>query len=268
MRFFLDFPRTWTRALRLRHAALLLALANVTGCGDDLYPVTVTWVVNGLAPTAEACERYGIERIVLTVRDGAQDRTIEGDCEASVFLSDGYEYGGFVTTDSFDYDVVYPYQVEMVGPSGSAIIQLKGTFSALRGDVTPVELPSLDLLAPLGEDGLGTDAVATITGTFSVGSGNQAEACENAGIERVELWVYSVLDFDFESPARVLFAPCEEGVLDSGDPLLDYGDYQVTYVALTAVSGDDFEVVEESEAISVYVDQAGVLDLPAVKFNP
>ncbi len=232
----------------------------LSGCGDDLYPVVVSWAVNGLAPTAEVCERYDIDRVVLTVHDGARDRTMEADCASSLFLSDGYEYGGFVTTDSFEYDVTYVVQIDMLASDGTAIISHKTSFNTGSYDVTPVELNTLDFLSPFGN-------IAAVTGAFSVGSGDQAQACADAGINRVELWVYSVLDFDLEAPAAVLYADCESGVLDSGPPLLDFGDYQVTYVALDYQSEEELTVIEESEPIPVYVDAEGVVDLPSVRFR-
>ncbi len=79
--------------------------------------------------------------------------------------------------------------------------------------------------------------------------------------------MYSVLDSNLESPAWVWDAECASGVLDSKDPLLDFGDYQVVYAAVSYISEEDYEVVEVSEPISVYVDIAGVLDLPAVTFG-
>jgi hypothetical protein len=109
--------------------------------------------------------------------------------------------------------------------------------------------------------------IATVTGSFTVGiSTDLAQACAAAGINRVELWVYSVLDFDYQYYDRALFASCESGVLDSGTPLLNPGDYFVTYVALNYESELRFTVIEESDLISVQVLEPGNVQLDPFQF--
>ncbi|MFT3927996.1 MAG: hypothetical protein QM778_36045 [Myxococcales bacterium] len=251
---------------RLRLALVFFAWASLAavGCSStDDYAVVVSWAVNGFAPSADDCDFYGIQSVRLTVQDGARKRTIEGDCGRTLTLSDGYPYGGYVSTEWFVYGSVYSYQLDMIGTHGESLINAEGTFVADYGDVTPVELPTLDFFAPRAPGG----EIATVTGSFSVGTGELAQDCAAAGINRVELWVYSVLDFDFEYPDRALFTTCDTGALDSGTPLLNAGDYQVTYVALNYTSETNYTVVQESDPIPVLVEQAGAVQLPAVSFT-
>lgn len=244
------------KAFLVLFAALSL---NLVGCNDSQdYAVTVSWAVNGLAPTQAECDFHGIKSVRLTIPDGARNRTIEGDCARSLFLTDGYQYGGFVSTKFFEYGSVYTYNLDMIGTNGEIITQASGTFIAHYSDETPVELPTLDYFAPLALGG----EIATVTGSYAIaGNADLAQACATAGINRVELWVYSVLDFNYEYPVRALYAPCEAGTLDSGTPLLNPGDYYVSYVALNYVSEDSFTVVDESDLLSVYVEQPGSVQL-------
>jgi hypothetical protein len=246
-----SIPRSLARGLASTTACL--ALLSAVGCGEDQYALVPSWAVNGLAPSQETCDLYGIETVRLTIKDGAQTRTIDGACARALFLSDGFEYGGFITTKSFDYDIVYPYWVDMLDRDGKQIIGFNGSVSADYGDVTPVELPTLELFSPRGN-------VATVTGSYSFDTGDLAQACDAAGIETVELWVYSVLDYDLETPDRTL----PGGACASGQPgpaMLDIGDYQIYYVALDA----NLNVVTSSEGQSVYVDGTSTVSLePAV----
>jgi hypothetical protein len=253
------------RPLRPRFLALLLTAlgtsAGLGGCGSGSndYAVVVSYVVNGLAPTPEECAAQGIKSVRLTVESGSRRRSVENACgETSIFLSDGYEYGGFLTTDWFEYGALYRYNLDMLGVNGDVLIPGSGTFTAYYDDITPVELPTLDFFAPRTPGG----EIATVTGSFTVGSGpDLTQACAAAGINRVELWVYSVLDELGEYYDRALYAPCDTGVLDSGTPLLNPGDYWVSYVAMNYVSETNYTVIEESDPISVQVLEPGTVAL-------
>lgn len=254
-------------SLRGLACALLVAALSFSfgGCNsNDEYAVVVSWAVNGFAPTQAECDFHGIKSVRLTIPDGARKRTIEGECARSLVLaSDGFQYGGFVSTEFFEYGAVYSYQLDMIGTNGEVLIPNSGTFVADWGQVVPVELPTLDFFAPVAVGG----EIATVTGSFSVGADEDlAQACAAAGMNRVELWVYSVLDFEYAYPARALYAPCDSGVLDSGTPLLNPGEYYVTYVALDYESEQRFTVIEESDLISVYVDEPGNVPLTPWSF--
>jgi len=272
MRRFLASPRpatcrssTWTRALPLLASALCASM-GLAGCGSghDDYAVIVSYVVNGLAPTADECAIQGIKSVRLTIDSGSRTRTIESACgESTIFLDDGYEYGGFRTTPWFEYGVLYRYELEMLGANGEVLIPGSGTFVADYLDVTPVTLPTLDFFAPRTPGG----EIATVTGSFSVGTNpDLAQACADAGINRVELWVYSVFDEQGEYYDRALYTSCDAGTLNSGTPLLNPGDYWISYVALNYTSETQFVVVEESEAVSVQVLQPGNVDLAPYQF--
>jgi hypothetical protein len=256
---------------RSRYLASLLAFASsslaLAGCGSgtDDYAVVVSYVVNGLAPTQEECAFQGIKSVRLTVESGATRKSVESACgESTVFLDDGYEYGGFVTTEWFEFGALYRYQLDMIGVDGQVLIPGSGTFAADYYDVTPAQLPTLDFFAPRTPGG----EIATVTGSFTVGAGGDlAQSCAVAGINRVELWVYSVLDGTGEYYDRALYAPCETGTLDSGTPLLNPGDYFISYVGLNYVSETNYTVVEESEAVPVTVLQAGNVALDPYVFG-
>jgi hypothetical protein len=259
------------RSLRRRVLPRLLLGAcsglTLVGCGsgEDDYAVVVSYVVNGLAPTPEECAFQGIKSVRLTVESGATRRSVESACgESAVFLDDGFEYGGFLTTEWFEFGALYRYQLDMIGVNGEVLIPGSGTFSADYVNFTPVQLPTLDFFAPRAPGG----EIATVTGSFTVGSGGDlAQTCAAAGINRVELWVYSVLDGQGEYYDRALYAPCEEGTLDSGTPLLNPGDYFVSYVGLNYVSETNYTVVEESEPVPVTVLQAGNVALDPYAFG-
>ncbi len=246
---------------------MLCASLGLTACGagDNDYAVIVSYVVNGLAPTSEECALQGIKLVRLSIDSGTRTRTLESECgESSIFLDDGYEYGGFRTNQWFEYGVLYRYELEMIGVNGEVLIPGSGTFVADYGNVTPVILPTLDFFAPRTPGG----EIATVTGAFSVGeTPDLAQACADAGINRVELWVYSVFDEAGEYYDRVLYTPCDAGTLDSGTPLLNRGDYWISYVALNYTSEAQFVVVEESEAIPVQVLEPGNVALPPHQFT-
>jgi hypothetical protein len=243
------------------HLLSAVVAASCAGCADDdKYALAVPWAVNAIAPSAAVCQREGIDHVRLTIVDGARMRTIDSDCSRSIELSDGYRYGGFVTTKSLDYGVTYPYRVELLDAHGKAIVHDEGSVEARRGDVTPVELPTVQVFDPLGSD-------AIVKGSYSVGRGDAADLCARAGVNRVEMWVYSALD-DVTSPdtepVRALYGECASEKFDSGTPLLSLGDYQITYAALDYQSDGHYSVVKESDPIPVTVAKQGTVTLPKV----
>jgi hypothetical protein len=252
------FARGQTRALGLALGTLLGGCAD-----DDRYALVTSWAVNAQAPSAEVCAREGVAQVRLTLQDGARMRTIESDCTRSLELRDGYRYGGFVTTRALAFDVTYRYRVELLRRDGSAVLDHTGSVFAHRGDVTPVELPTVEVFDPLGD-------AAPVVGSFSVGAGDPAELCAKASVNRVELWVYSALE-DTTSPdtppVHALYGDCASGELVSNGPLLALGDYQITYVALDYQSEAHYSVVDESAAIPVSVDAPRTVTLPKVELS-
>jgi hypothetical protein len=235
------------------------------GCGDDddRYAVVTSWAVNALAPTHAVCEREDIVRVRLTIMDGARERTIETACTRSHELRDGYRYGGFVTTRVFDFDVTYPFEVALLDARGKAVESQRGSIAAQRGDVTPLELPTLERFSPLGD-------AAAVIGPFRVGGDDPARRCEQAGVNRVEMWLYSAFEDLTKTPpqpVRALHTDCALGRFDSRTPLLAVGDYQVVYAALDLRSTDDYRVVKRSDPISVTVERAGTLTLPEIDLD-
>jgi hypothetical protein len=236
-------------------AALLVGLLGSCGQDDDDYDVAVSWLINGLAPDSELCDRYQVESVRLTLLDRDRNRTVESSCSDRVILSDSFEYGGFITNRDFEYELLYRYRVDMLDGNGDVVAGYEGSFEAFYDNVTPVELPTLELFEPIGED-------ATLNGSFDVAPGPNAESCAAAGIDAVEVWLASAADTRFEDPYVVLSAPCEAGELSSGEPLLALGDYQAKYVAVD----EELRVIAESEEFSVLVDGALDITLPAVRF--
>jgi hypothetical protein len=231
------------RAIRLFPQLLAISLCLVvSACSDDEYAVAVSWLINGLPPDDTACEENGVESVRLTIVGHERDRTLEADCSSTIFLSDGFDYGGFITTESFKYDRVYNYKVDMLDANGNVVVGYDGQFEALLGDFTPVELLTLELFDPFGDLG-------AVMGSFTLGEGDLAENCALAGIDTVELWVASATDPDFVDAEILHAADCSAGEIGGLEPVLAFGDYNIKYVALQGS-----RVQRESESFAVLVD--------------
>jgi hypothetical protein len=242
--------------LRERLRALPLLLLAACGSERDDYAVAPSWLINGMAPDEALCATYGVESVRLTIEGSQKDRTLEAACSDRIVLSDGFEYGGFVTTESFDYDKPYRYQVDMLDAQGESIAGYSGSFQAQFGDLTPVELLPLELFWPQGDQ-------ASLAGSFTLDGQNLAKDCESAGIAHVEIWVASVTDPELVDAQPVLSSACSAGKLESDGPVLAIGDYQAKYVALDA----EDRVVTESEVFSVFVDEPLEVTLPPVRLS-
>jgi hypothetical protein len=256
---------------RLRFAwTLAAATAPVitAGCssGHD-YAVTVTWLINGTAPSEELCEEQGVERVRFTVRSSSKRRTLETDCDSTIVSGwDGLAYGGLRTTVSFDFGVPYDYEVQMIDSAGNAIPTLGygDTFQIHYGDELPVELAPLELWDPE------RSPIASVFGSWSIGgAGPDSASCALRGATEVAIEIASSTDAAFEDYVEIAHAPCADGVLDTRQPVLAEGEYVVRYVLFSA----DDEALEEipladgDQLIPFSVKQPGELPIDHVDFS-
>lgn len=221
------------------YACLFMLLASCGfGTGND-YAVTVTWLINGSAPSLALCKANGVDRIRFTVRTPSKKRTLEAPCESSVGLVD-YEtgdtlpYGGFTTTDSFRYEVSYRYEVAMLDRNGAPLpgLSYEDSFQVYLDDEQPWPLRPLELFAPLGPTAV-VDAQWDIAG-----SAPTAESCAQLGATEVAIDVASSTDYDFVDPVEVARASCVDGRLVTEERVLAEGEYWIRYVALDAAESE------------------------------
>lgn len=249
--------------LRFPQVVLLTALASSGACGFDVgedYRVTVTWLINGTAPSRALCDENGVDRIRFTVFGPGKERSIEADCAESLTLDDGYDYGGFDSTRSFEYDVTYRYRVEMLDAAGRPLPDLaySDSFRVYYGDFTPWVLTPLELYAPAGR-------TAAVTGEWTI-EGRKANAadCDRLGAVAVGIDFASSTDPDFVDPWEIVRADCAAGIVISEEAVLAEGEYNVRYVALDA----NDEVIQDVILNDLYiVDQPGTLDVQTVDFD-
>jgi len=242
------------RALSAPPLLLLVFTLALAGCrfgiGND-YAVTVTWLINGTAPSAELCRAQGVDRIRFTVHGPGKERALYADCEEQVLLeSDGYYYGGFVSTRSFEYDTRYRYSVEMLDRQGN-VVQNSGysdTFEVSWGDELPWVLIPLELFSPEG-------TLAGVKGQWTFDRNKaDAAACAELGATTIAIDVASATDLDFEDSYEIVRADCATGSVTSDGPVLAEGEYLVRYVALN----EEDDVVDEV----VIMDTGRNRDLP------
>jgi hypothetical protein len=230
--------------------ALPLGL-GAASCGYDAggdYAVSVTWLINGIPPSRQQCEDYGIDRIRFRVKSRSHDRTLEAPCTDLVTLSDGFDYGGFDTTFAFSYDTSYEFEVSMLTASGR-VATLQGSelsysdrFRISDRYASYYELRPLELFSPFGD-------VADVVGSYTVlRKPASEEVCSDAGIAKVYLDLASATDPDFADYQELGQVDCAEGVIQSGGALA-VGEYFIRYVA---VDGSD-----EILSTQVPVDDAG-----------
>jgi hypothetical protein len=229
------------------------------GVGSD-YAVTVTWLINGTAPSSSLCSAQGIDRVRFTVLGPGKERSLYADCDAQVLLDDGYYYGGFVSTESFEYDVRYRYRVEMLDEHGD-VVQDAGysdTFEASYGDYLPWVLTPLELFSPTGR-------VAGVSGTWTI-EGRKANPtdCERLGAVSIAIDFASSTDSYFEGALEIVRADCATGSVISDGAVVSEGEYNVRYVALD----ENNEVISEVIAEPLYVVQEpGTLKIDAADFD-
>jgi hypothetical protein len=243
---------------------LLLAFALTLGAGCGVgsdYAVTVTWLINGTAPSRELCESQGVDRIRFTVLSPGKERSLYADCDSRVTLAvDGLDYGGFVSTNSFSYGTSYRYRVDMVDANGGTVAGASYTDSFVvdYGDEEPWVLTPLELFSPFGD-------LAGVSGEWTIaGQKASLDACQKLGAVSVAIDFASSTDLDFVDAVPIVQADCAEGLVFSDGAVLDEGEYNVRYVALDA--GD--KIVDEVIADQLYVvDARGTLDIETIDFD-
>jgi hypothetical protein len=233
-----------------------------SGCtfdpGHD-YSVVVSWLLNGDVPSEDRCTELGVDTVRLTMDGPGKPVEIEGDCAETLVLSDGLDYGAFVTTVSFDYGVGYDYSVDLLDARGEVAYGYDGYVDAYYGDLNPFELPTIDVFKPRG--GL---AKFTAAWVFQGGGPSTlADDCKAAGISAVVLWIASAAAPSFSEAVVLDEAPCEDGVLSSTEPVLASGEFLVKYAALD----DRGAPAEEGEPFSVGVHEARTVDFPRQSFR-
>lgn len=254
------------RAFPVQRLLLLLAftLALGAGCrfgiGND-YAVTVTWLINGTAPSRSLCKAMGVESIRFTVLGPGKERTLHGNCDDQVLLeSDGYYYGGFVSTRSFEYDVSYRYKVEMLDAQGKLVENATYTdrFEVSWGDEEPWVLVPLELFSPTGQ-------LAGVSGQWTIeGRKPDATDCQRLGADTVAIDFASSTDQYFDDAVEIVRADCTAGTVVSDGAVVEEGEYNVRYVALDK----DGKVVSDVIADQLYVvDSRGTLAIEKIDFD-
>jgi hypothetical protein len=245
-----------------------VALAITTGCsfdGGSDYAVTVTWLINGTSPSEELCESQGVARVRFTVRSPSKRRVLETDCDRSIVSAwDGLRYGGLRTTVSFDYDVSYDYEVQMLDDDGNAIPELgyRDSFEVHYAEDLPLELAPLELWDPTRRP------IASVFGSWSLGGAVPTSAlCGEA--DEVAIEVASSTDADFVDYVEIAAAKCADGELDTRAAVLAEGEYVVRYSLYDAQDEllDEVPLVDGDQLIPFVVKEPGVLEIDAVDFS-
>jgi len=234
-------------------SACLLMFLSSCSTGQD-YAVTVTWLINGTAPSLALCRANGVDKIRFTVQTPSKRRTLESPCESTVSLMDPetgdyLPYGGFITTESFNYEVSYRYEVTMLDRNGAPLPNLsyEDSFQVYADDEQPWPLRPLELFAPLGE-------LAVLDAQWDIaGSAPTAASCAQLGATEIAIDVASSTDYDFVDPVEVARASCVDGRLVSDGRVLAEGEYWIRYVALDA---------EERELQFVYAEDLYQVSAP------
>jgi hypothetical protein len=244
---------------------VLLALSLLFGasCGFNVgrdYPVTVTWLINGVAPSQALCDAQGIDRIRFTVLGPGKARSLFAGCAEQVLLDDGYYYGGFVSTYSFDYETRYNYRVEMIDKNGAVVqnAMYADGFQVQYGDDLPWVLTPLELFSPEGD-------VAGVSGTWTI-AGRKANPadCQTLGATSVAIDFASSTDNPFDDAFEIVRADCQTGHVISDGAVLSEGEYNVRYVALD----QNDKVIQDVVADQLYVvDKPGTLDVETIDFH-
>src|SRR5688572_16196479 len=102
------------RNLTLFCASLPLFAAACGFSDEGDYAVIPSWLINGVAPDEQQCAEFGADRVEFRVLNGRHQRVLEGYCEEAVEFEDGDLYGGFITTNSFDYAQTYEYELRLL----------------------------------------------------------------------------------------------------------------------------------------------------------
>jgi len=195
--------------------------------GDDL-SIEGSWTIEGMAPTSEACARYGIESVQLRLwGDDAVDLpSLRLPCER----------GGFDTRPEAvlrlgTHSFAWRFLDERGDPvaTGERVEADLGAPGLTHFVVEPMDIDDAPDFDPLGD-------VASIGTSWRVnGGGASVYSCEHAGIDRVRTILYHRRDTARTNGVEIGEAPCGVGMFHSGPvPVLAEGTYAVSLVALTA----------------------------------
>ncbi len=245
-------------------------LGAASGCtfdpGHD-YAVTSSWWLNGVSPDAARCKELGIAQFRLRMEGPGPAVTLEGDCADTLDIGER-TYGGFQTTRSFDFGVVYSYSVEALDAQGKVTYVYPGPGAptplvsadyrdAVLVDGEPVvDLYTVDVFEPEGK-------TSSFSAAWVFSSGDLATDCQRNQISDVELWIWSATDPELSDPRVLGSGPCEQGELTSNGKVLARGNYYFMYVAFDARGG----IAEQGDPIPAVVDDPGDLALPRHQFK-
>jgi len=245
-------------AVLLTGLSACLGLGLGSGCGFDPghdYAVTTTWLLNGATPDATRCKELGIEQFELRMDAAGPPVTLRADCDEIIRIGD-LTYGGFETTRSFDYGIVYHYTVDAIGTDGEATHRYEADMSADYGDAEPVDLDTVDIFEPEGN-------ISSYSAGWVFSDGDLSDDCARNQVSKVELWMSSATDPSFYDAFVLDTAACDDGEMISKGRVLARGDYYFMYVALD----DRGAIAEQSDPISVVIEEAGDVALPRHQFE-
>ena len=249
-----------------RMRSYALALGSVLLCSplwscspDRDYQVAVPWLLNGRVPNAQTCQEQHIARgrFEVFTSSGKKLQTLESDCAGVITLSDGQQYGGFLTTRAFVWDRAYNYTLTLVDAAGAPqSTPGQGYFDVPFDSADIYELGFLDYLNPHG-------GAAALSGEWSVASAaDLAAACTANRVSKVRIFVASARDTKLEDAAQMGEANCSDGRFTSSGKVLATGNYLFEYVAVS----DGGNVVQTGDSIPVNVDGSHDIALPREMF--
>jgi hypothetical protein len=248
--------------MRSYSLALALALSLASGCSfgtDRDYQVVVSWLLNGFVPDAALCDELGIRTARLEVRsgNGTRVKTLEAPCDGTIVNSEGDEFGGFITTRAFAWDVNYSYTLTLLDASGNvrSTPPASDVFYVGFDEAEYYELGYLDFVDPKGQ-------AAALHAEWTVRNMDAATGCVGADVAKVRVVAVSRLNTEFEFPILVAEAPCTDGRIDSVGKILARGDYLFRYEAFSGAGS----LVQAGAAIPVYVDGNADVTLPRALF--
>jgi hypothetical protein len=246
-------------ALTLGSVLVCSSLSACTFGNNGDYQVSVPWTVNGEVPSPASCQEQHIAsgRFEVFTSSGKKLKTLASGCAGTITLSDGNEYGGLLTSRSFEWDRTYQYTLTLVDAAGNPVsTPVQGSFELPFDNADIYELPYLDYLNASG-------TAAGLSGEWSVRANpDVAAACLADRITKVRILVASALDLKLEDAAQVAEANCAEGRVVSVGKVLATGDYLFQYVAVS----DGGNVVQAGVAVPVTVDGTQDVALPREMF--
>ncbi len=236
-----------------------VASVGLGGCGfnpEHDYGVTATWLLNASTPDKARCDELGIAQFRLTMDGSGPAKKLAANC-TELLTFDGVSYGGFETSESFDYGVDYAYTVDALDDKGKPVYRYESSIIAYYGDYAPVDLNTVDVFEPLGK-------TAAFSAQWLYSDGDLAADCARNQVSKVVIWVTSATDPDFFDFATLAEADCASGLIESDGKVLASGDYFFQYVAL---SDKKDAIAEMSKPIRQTVDGSGDVTLPRHQFE-